>query len=161
MFTLRDIGHDCRNLRALTCSDGTETHFYRKNRSVFAPRKEIPFEFAEGRIDCGNTPASSSAGQECTIQRNGVPTKTKRVWRRKSVTAEDILVKAEMRHEHEETKGKVHVCEFASGNLFRTIHLPKRIDPDKVTAEFKNGMLTLKAEIAEEVQTKKISVGAV
>ena len=36
-----DIGHDCRNLRALTGSDGTETHFYRKNRSVFAPRKEI------------------------------------------------------------------------------------------------------------------------
>ena len=77
-----------------------------------------------------------------------------------SNAAEDILVKAELRHEHEEKKGNVHVCEFASGNLFRTIHLPKRIDPDKVKAEFKNGMLTLKAEIAEEVQTKKISVGA-
>ena len=75
------------------------------------------------------------------------------------VTAEDILVKAEVRHEHEEKKGKVHVCEFASGNFFRTIHLPKRIDPDKVKAEFKSGMLTLKAEIAEEVQAKNISVG--
>jgi HSP20 family molecular chaperone IbpA len=31
------------------------------------------------------------------------------------------------------------VSEFASGNLFRSIHLPKKIDPGKVKAEFKNG----------------------
>lgn len=76
------------------------------------------------------------------------------------VTPEDILVKAEVRHEHEETKDKVHVCEFASGNLFRAIHLPKRIDPDKVKAEFKNGVLNLKAKIAETAGAKKITVEA-
>jgi HSP20 family protein len=76
------------------------------------------------------------------------------------VTPEDILVKAELRHEHKEEKGKVHVCEFASGNLFRAIHLPKRIDPDKVKAEFKHGMLTLKAEIAEEARAKKVHIEA-
>lgn len=76
------------------------------------------------------------------------------------VTPEHILIKAETKHEHEEKKGKVHVCEFHSGNLFRAIHLPKRIDPDKVKAEFKNGMLSLKAEIAEAARSKKITVDA-
>jgi hypothetical protein len=36
---------------------------------------------------------------------------------------EDILVKADIHHGHKE-KGEVHTCEFASGTLFRLIHLP-------------------------------------
>jgi len=66
------------------------------------------------------------------------------------VTPEEILVKARFRHDHEETKGQVHACEFASGNLFRSVHLPKKIDPDKVKAEFKDGMLRLTADVAQE-----------
>jgi HSP20 family protein len=76
------------------------------------------------------------------------------------VTPEDILVKAEVRHEHRETQGKVHVCEFEAGNLFRSVHLPKRIDPEKVKAEFKNGMLSLTAVIAEESRTRKVEIEA-
>jgi HSP20 family protein len=76
------------------------------------------------------------------------------------VTQEDILVKANILHEHKEEKGEVHTCEFASGSMFRSIHLPKSIDPDKVKAEFKNGMLNLKAQIAQEARAKKISVEA-
>jgi HSP20 family protein len=76
------------------------------------------------------------------------------------VTPEDILVKADIRHKHEEDKGEVHACEFAAGNLFRSIHLPRNIDPDKVKAEFKNGMLSLKAPIAKEARAKKITVEA-
>lgn len=75
-------------------------------------------------------------------------------------TPEEILVKAEVQHERKEEKGEVHVCEFASGNLFRSIHLPKRIDADKVKAEFKNGLLTLGAPIAEEARAKKVKVEA-
>jgi len=76
------------------------------------------------------------------------------------VTPEDILVKAETHHEHKEDKGEVHVCEFTSGNMFRSVHLPKKIDPDKVKAEFKNGMLSLTAEIAKEAQARKIDLKA-
>ncbi len=76
------------------------------------------------------------------------------------VTPEYILVKAETRHEHKEQKGQVHVCEFTSANLFRSVQLPKRIDPDKVKAEFKNGMLALTAAIAKEAQARKIEVKA-
>jgi HSP20 family protein len=76
------------------------------------------------------------------------------------VTPEHILVKAETRHEHKEQKGEVHTCEFASGSLFRSVHLPKKIDPDTAKAECKNGMLLLTAEIAEEAQLRKVEVKA-
>jgi HSP20 family protein len=76
------------------------------------------------------------------------------------VTADDILLKAEIAHEHREEKGTVHICEFDSGKMFRSIHLPKRLNPDKVQAEFKNGMLYLTAEIAEEGRVKKVKLEA-
>ena len=75
------------------------------------------------------------------------------------ITPDDLLVKGEVQHEHTEEEGKVHTCEFEAGNLFRAVHFPKKIDPDKVKAEFKNGMLRIKARIAEE-KTKKIKIGA-
>jgi HSP20 family protein len=71
------------------------------------------------------------------------------------VTPEDIVLKAEVQHEHKQDKGTVHVCEFESGKMFRSIHLPKKINPDKVKAEFTNGLLRLTAQIAEEAQRVK------
>jgi HSP20 family protein len=76
------------------------------------------------------------------------------------VTPDDILIRADVHHEHKEKKGEVHVCEFAHGNLFRSIHLPKKVDPDKVKAEFKNGLLTLNAPVAEEARAKKVTIEA-
>jgi HSP20 family protein len=64
------------------------------------------------------------------------------------VTSEDIVLKAEIHHQHHETKGTVHTCEFESGSMFRSIHLPRRINPDKVRAELKNGLLRVTAEAA-------------
>jgi HSP20 family protein len=72
------------------------------------------------------------------------------------VTAEDIILKANIQHEHKDQKDTIHYCEFETGNMFRSIHLPKKIDPDKVKAEFKNGLLRLTAEIAEEARGKKV-----
>jgi len=76
------------------------------------------------------------------------------------VTPEEVLVKAETRHDHEEKKGKVYVCEFATGNMFRSVRLPKKIDPDKDKAEFKDGMLYLTADIAQENQSRRIELKA-
>jgi len=76
------------------------------------------------------------------------------------VTAEDMLVKAEVQHEHTEDKGTVHFCEFASRGLFRAIHFPKKINPNKVKAEFRNGMLHVKAAVAEQRRARKMAAGA-
>jgi HSP20 family molecular chaperone IbpA len=70
------------------------------------------------------------------------------------VTPEDIIVKAETHHQHTEQKGTIHNCEFHYGKMFRAIHLPKKIDPAKVKAEFKNGLLRLTAEIAQADRSK-------
>jgi HSP20 family protein len=74
-------------------------------------------------------------------------------------TAEDILIKGQTEHRHEAERGTVHVCEFQSGQLFRSIHLPERIDPDSVKAEQRNGLLRLTATIVRP-STKKIDVQA-
>jgi HSP20 family molecular chaperone IbpA len=68
------------------------------------------------------------------------------------VTPEDIVLKAETRHQHDEKKGTLHMCEFESGSMFRSIHLPRRINPDKVKAEVKNGLLRVTADVAESTQ---------
>jgi HSP20 family molecular chaperone IbpA len=70
------------------------------------------------------------------------------------VTPEDIILRATTKHDHTDRKGTVHYCEFESGDMFRSIHLPKRINPDRVRAEFKNGLLRLTADIAQEPRVK-------
>jgi HSP20 family protein len=65
------------------------------------------------------------------------------------VTPQDILIKAQNQHRHETEGGIVHLCEFTSGQLFRSIHLPDRIDPDSVTAHYRHGMLRVTASIAK------------
>jgi HSP20 family protein len=76
------------------------------------------------------------------------------------VTPDDVVLKADTHHEHEEKNDTVHICEFASGKMYRSIHLPKKINPDKVKAEFKNGFLRLTAEVAAETRAKKIKTEA-
>ena len=64
------------------------------------------------------------------------------------VTPESLVLKGEVRHEHRDDTGTVHACEFESGTLFRAVHFPKKIDPAKMKAQLKNGMLHIKAPLA-------------
>lgn len=72
------------------------------------------------------------------------------------VTPEEIVLTANTQHKHTDQKGSVLYCEFQAGKMFRSIHLPKTIDADKVKAEFKNGLLRLTAKVAEEARPKTI-----
>ena len=76
------------------------------------------------------------------------------------VTADTILIQAETPHTHPDTKGVVHVCEFQPGRLFRAITLPAKIDPDAVTAEYRNGLLRITAAMAAERSARKVTVHA-
>jgi HSP20 family protein len=75
------------------------------------------------------------------------------------VTPTDILITAASEHRHESKEGTVHLCEFEAGRLFRSVHLPDRIDPDSVKAECRNGLLRLTAAVAK-ASPKKIDVQA-
>jgi HSP20 family molecular chaperone IbpA len=75
------------------------------------------------------------------------------------VTPEDILITGASEHRHESKEGTVHLCEFQGGRLFRSIHLPDKIDPDSARAEYRNGMLRLTAAVAKAAP-KKVDVHA-
>lgn len=70
-------------------------------------------------------------------------------------TSDDLLVRGETKTERKEDKGEVRTSEFQSGSLFRSIHLPKKVDPNKVKADIKNGLLTIVAPIAVEAKARK------
>ena len=71
------------------------------------------------------------------------------------VSEEALLVKGETRTERREEKGEVLTSEFQSGSLFRSIHFPRKVDPNKVKAELRNGLLTVTASIAADATAQK------
>ncbi len=76
------------------------------------------------------------------------------------ITPEDLLIKAETTHEHTTDTGTVHLCEFDSGKIFRSIHFPEKIDPNSAKAEYRNGMLRLTAAIAKAATAQKVEIKA-
>jgi len=44
--------------------------------------------------------------------------------------------------------------------MFRLIQCPKRINPEKVKAELKNGMLSIRAPLSDDQPPRSVSVDA-
>ena len=65
------------------------------------------------------------------------------------VAPEDVLIQATVNDGHTEKTGDVEVSECKHGHAFRAVHLPTRIDPNRVTAEYRDGMLRLVATAAK------------
>ena len=84
-----------------------------------------------------------------------------------SLSGNELTIKGEKKSEREEKKdqeeGRVfHRVERSFGAFQRTVTLPFDVEPDKVTAAFKDGVLTItlpKPEgAAEQPQTRRIEV---
>jgi HSP20 family molecular chaperone IbpA len=83
----------------------------------------------------------------------GVPPKELDV----QVTPREVLIQGNGAHQHRPGE-TVHACEFRAGRLFRTVEFPRRVDIDKVRADYQNGLLRLWAPAAaEEIRTVDIS----
>lgn len=54
-----------------------------------------------------------------------------------------LTVKGEKRQEKEEKDEQYHRVERSYGSFARTVTLPATVDPEKVTADFKDGLLTI------------------
>ncbi len=67
-------------------------------------------------------------------------------------TAEGISIEGEKRKEQESDEGGFHRSERIYGHFFRMIPLPEGIDPSKIKAEFKNGVLQIHAPIPERLR---------
>lgn len=73
-----------------------------------------------------------------------------------------LTITGEKLEEKEDKERKLHVWERNYGVFRRSFTLPKAIDPAKITAEFANGVLTVKMPKSTEARIKgrKIEVAA-
>ena len=70
------------------------------------------------------------------------------------VTPEELLIRSDTKFERRDEKGELCYTEFQSGTLFRSIRFPKRVDPNRVKADYRNGLLSVTAPIAEEARAR-------
>lgn len=56
--------------------------------------------------------------------------------------------------------GKYLYSEYGLGDFYRTFNIGETIDPEKISAEMKNGVLTLHLPKTEAVKPKRIEVKA-
>jgi len=72
-----------------------------------------------------------------------------------SVTDNSVTIKGEVKKEKEEKSETYYLAERCCGSFGRCVKLPQEIDPNKVEATLKNGILELKLP-KKEVQKAKV-----
>jgi HSP20 family molecular chaperone IbpA len=74
------------------------------------------------------------------------------------VTPNQILLKSEYSHQHDVETGTVHLCDFKSATVFRSVNLPQPVDVNSARVNFKDGILLVSAlkQGAEQTRPKRI-----
>jgi len=75
-----------------------------------------------------------------------------------SVVEGRLLIRGERKESPEEKEVYYHRRERESGFFRRSLNLPGRVAPDKVSAHLKNGVLTVVLPKPEEAKPRKIAV---
>jgi HSP20 family protein len=65
------------------------------------------------------------------------------------VTPTEVVLAAPVHHSDREQEGEIVLCEFANGPLFRSYKFPEPVDPARVSAEYRNGLLRVTAPLAQ------------
>jgi HSP20 family protein len=69
---------------------------------------------------------------------------------------DDVLtIRGEKKAEHEDRQQNYHVMERSYGSFARSVRLPFAVDPDRVQATFRDGVLTVALPKPAEVQQKE------
>ena len=71
-----------------------------------------------------------------------------------------LMLKGERRFEKETKEENYHRIEREYGNFSRSFALPAAVDGDKVTAEYKDGILKVTLPKKEEIKPKPIKIAA-
>lgn len=77
-----------------------------------------------------------------------------------SMVGDTLTIKGEKKAEHEEKEENYHLVERSYGSFSRAMKLPVAVDPEKVEATYKNGVLTVVLPKKEEVKPKAIEIKA-
>lgn len=111
-----------------------------------------PFAEGQPRVDVAETDKEI----EVTAELPGMDEKDVEV----AIARDSLTIRGEKRHMREEKHKDYHFSERSFGTIQRTIPLPAGVDTDKVEANFKNGVLTVKVPKVEgdKSEVKKIAV---
>ena len=76
------------------------------------------------------------------------------------ITVNDSMleISGERSYENKEDNGSYHRRERSYGSFHRSFHLPETVKEDKITASFKDGILTVEVPKEEEVKPKGYEV---
>lgn len=75
-----------------------------------------------------------------------------------SLSGKLLTIKGEKKHEKEEKEENYYRMERSYGSFNRTIELPAEVDPEKVDASYKKGVLKIELKKTRESETKKIEI---
>lgn len=75
-----------------------------------------------------------------------------------SVDNNRLLIRGEKKDEREEKGQSFHRVERSFGSFLRSVDLPPNTNPDAITAEHKNGVLTVTIQKSKGAEAKKIPV---
>ncbi len=75
-----------------------------------------------------------------------------------NVTGNTLMIRGEKKHDREEKGRDFYYAERQYGGFRRAVQLPTSVDPDKVQAEFKNGVLTVTLGKNPESKPRRIAV---
>jgi len=75
-----------------------------------------------------------------------------------SLNGKLLTIKGEKKQEKEEKDENYHRMERSYGYFNRTIELPAEVDPEKVEASYKKGVLKIELKKTRESETKKIEI---
>jgi len=75
-----------------------------------------------------------------------------------TVTGDMLTIKGEKKSDREEKESNYHLVERTYGTFQRSVSIPSYVRTDKIAAEFKDGVLTVKLPKKEEVRSKSVKV---
>ena len=114
-------------------------------RRVFDLMNQPPFTAATGAETIGIMPAveitESNGDFICTVELPGLTEKDVHV----EFNADELTIKGEKKDERESKDDKrYYMLERSYGSFERSFTFPAKVDAEKVMAEFKNGVLTIR-----------------
>lgn len=75
-----------------------------------------------------------------------------------SITGDVLTIRGEKRSEREEKDRNVHLVERSFGSFSRSVALPATADTNQVSAEYKDGILTVSLAKREDARNRTVQV---
>jgi len=76
-----------------------------------------------------------------------------------SITGDTLMIRGRKVPNVDEEKVRFQRRERGTGDFSRTVVLPDKVDPDKVVANLKNGILSIRLPKSEAAKPRQIRVG--